>query len=71
MKNLNLETIWHSLSTDLLDLGMRSKSVRDWALRHGEKLLYQHALVDNPENRPWKIQEMRYLTANVNIQYTY
>ena len=62
MKNLNLETIWHSLSTDLLDLGMRSKSVRDWALRHGEKLLYQHALVDNPENRPWKIQEMRYLT---------
>ena len=62
MKILNFETVWHSLSTDLIDVGMRSRSMRDWALRRGEKQLYQHALLDNPESRPWKIQEMRYLT---------
>ena len=47
MKVLNFETIWHSLSTDLIDVGMRSRSIRDWALRQGEKQLYQHALLDN------------------------
>jgi len=62
MKILNLETIWHSLSTNIIDLSMRSRSIRDWALRQGERQLYQHTLLDNPDRRPWKIQEMRYLT---------
>ena len=69
MQLLRLEPIWHSVSTEILDRAMRSPTVRHWALRQGEKQLYHNFFVENKDDRPYRVQEMRYLALR-NLLYT-
>jgi MoaA/NifB/PqqE/SkfB family radical SAM enzyme len=69
MLSSDFETIWHWMSGEVLDLGMRSESIRHWALRQGKKQIFRNFLVKNSDNRPQKVQEMRYLALR-NLLYS-
>jgi len=61
---LRMDTIWKNTSTRLLDTAMRLRPLREWALRQGEKQLFDQFLVRNEEHLPRKVQEMRYLALS-------
>ncbi|HET6461601.1 MAG TPA: radical SAM protein, partial [Syntrophales bacterium] len=44
---------------DSIDFLFKSKAIRSAALARGEKMLYQHIVVKNEDNRPWPMQTAR------------
>ena len=61
---LNMDTIWKKTSTQLLDVAMRSHTLRKWALKRGEKQLFDDFVVRNGDHLPRKVQELRYLALS-------
>ncbi len=59
LDSLRIDAVWKSLSTGLLDTSLKQEFVRKWALKKGEELLYQRYVVDNPDNRPRRVEELR------------
>ena len=68
-KSIKFDSVWKMTSTELLDLAMRSKTLREWALRQGEKELYDKFVVKNAQVLPRKVAEMRYLALS-NLLHT-
>jgi MoaA/NifB/PqqE/SkfB family radical SAM enzyme len=59
-------TLRDSLSTGAVDLALRRKSMRQWALRKGDKKLYDFFVNQNDDDNPARVQEMRYrITSNM------
>ena len=69
MQVLRLEPIWHTVSTELLDRALRSSAIRHLALKQGEKQLYHNFFVENKDDRPTRVQELRYLALR-NLLYS-
>jgi MoaA/NifB/PqqE/SkfB family radical SAM enzyme len=61
---LKIGTIWKKTSTQLLDMSMRSRAVREWALKQGEKQLFDEMVIRNKDVLPRKVKEMRYLALS-------
>jgi MoaA/NifB/PqqE/SkfB family radical SAM enzyme len=61
---IKFDSIWKLTSTQLLDLAMRSRALREWALKQGEKQLFDQFVVRNEDLLPRKAQEMRYLALS-------
>ncbi len=60
MQLFKLQNIWQRVSPSLLDIGIRSQSLRNWALRKGETELYHDFVTANDTNMPRKVLEMKY-----------
>jgi len=58
---MRIDHVWKSTSAGLLDAMLRQELIRKWILKQGEKQLYKNFVVDNPDDRPDKVQELRYL----------
>ncbi len=57
---LRIENLWKSFSAEVLDTFLKQDLVRKWALKQGEKELYRIFIVENPDKRPKKVEELRY-----------
>ncbi len=70
MKDLfKFSNMWQMMSSEVLDVAVRSTSIRNWALKRGANQLHNFFVVENEENLPYKVQEMRYL-ALTNLLHT-
>lgn len=59
MKRIKFSSVWKRMAPGFVDLLIRSKAVRKWALKRGERELFNTYVVKNEENLPQKVQEMR------------
>lgn len=55
----NISSIWQSVSSEALDFAVRSRYIRNWALKKGVEELYNSFVLKNEDNLPVKVQEMR------------
>ncbi len=58
---LKIDNLWKNTSVEVLDAAVRQAPLRRWLLKQGEKQLYKNFIVENPDDRPDKVQELRYL----------
>ena len=56
-----IDNLWKSTSVEILDAVLKQDLLRKWVLQKGVKQLYKNFVVDNPDDRPEKVQELRYL----------
>ncbi len=63
MKN-RLDALWKTISTRALDIALRQKPIRQWALAQGDKRLHDFFVNQNSEKNPLKVQEMRCLAIS-------
>ncbi len=68
-QSLDFSSLWQSMSTGVLDIAVRSQAFRQWALKKGERGFHNFFLVENEEDLPVKVQEMRY-RALTNLLHT-
>jgi MoaA/NifB/PqqE/SkfB family radical SAM enzyme len=61
---LKFDAIWKKTSTQLLDITMRSRALREWALKRGDKQLFEEFVIKNQDAMPRKAQELRYLALS-------
>ena len=61
--------VWKSTTTNLLDLAFHFQTVRNVALKRGTEKLYNFFMVQNRDNIPEKIQELRYFALK-NLLHT-
>lgn len=54
-----IETAWKRLSTDSIDFFLKSRTLRNIALKGAEKSLHKKYVVVNKQNRPKALQEGR------------
>lgn len=60
------DSLWKKISLEALDLALRPKPLRQWALTQGDKKLYNFFLHQNGDHIPQKVQEMRsVVTSNL------
>lgn len=59
-----MKTVWRHIPLDALDRAIRLPWLRHLALRKGLKELYRYFMMENEDDRPWKIQEMRYVCVS-------
>ncbi len=59
-----LDALWQRISTEALDIALRPKLVRQWALSQGDKRLYDFFVNQNTDKNPQKVQEMRCLAIS-------
>jgi MoaA/NifB/PqqE/SkfB family radical SAM enzyme len=59
MKNLHFSNLWQRLSAGLMNTVAATPALRRWALRRGEQELFNTYVVENADEFPQKVQEMR------------
>ncbi|NOY76882.1 MAG: radical SAM protein [Calditrichaeota bacterium] len=57
---MRIDRVWKSTSVALLDTILRQELLRKWILKQGERQLYKNFIIENPDDRPDKVQELRY-----------
>lgn len=62
MQPFNFKTIWHSTPTPLLEMGMRSQTLRSLGLKWAEKELSKH-FTENHDNLPPNVAQFRAQSA--------
>ncbi len=62
--NSSVSALWKKLSTGSLDFAIRQKPLRRWALRQGDKKLYDFFVNQNHDKNPRRVQEMRSLAIS-------
>jgi MoaA/NifB/PqqE/SkfB family radical SAM enzyme len=60
----NADALWKRISLDTLDIALRPKSIRHWALAQGDKKLYDFFVNQNYDGIPRRVQEMRSLAIS-------
>ena len=60
MKTPEIETVLREWMSGVLEAGMKNKSGRSRALRQVEKELYNRIVIKNEDDRPQRVQEMRF-----------
>ncbi len=66
---MEFNQLWKKLPPDVLNFFLRKEHVRKLLLKKGEKKLYEDFVKQNPENRPPRVQEGRYLMLK-NLLHT-
>ncbi|RKX79618.1 MAG: radical SAM protein [Spirochaetes bacterium] len=61
MLGLQFSDLWQAMSTEFIDAAVKFRPIRKWALKQGEKQLYETYVVNNVDGLPLKVQELRCL----------
>jgi MoaA/NifB/PqqE/SkfB family radical SAM enzyme len=67
--HLKIDSLWKMASTNLLDLTLRSGTVRQWIVKKGYEQLYQKYVIENEAKMPTKVQDIR-CQALTNLLHT-
>lgn len=68
MNIAGIKTLWRRIPIEVLDWAIQVPWLRRAALRRGLEELFRFFITDNEENRPLKIQEMRYVCVSNLLQ---
>ncbi len=67
--HLRIDSLWKIVSANVLDMALRSDTVRHWMVKKGQEQLYRTYVIENSANLPTKVQDIR-CKALINLLHT-
>jgi hypothetical protein len=67
--HLKIDSLWKIVSANVLDMALRSDTVRHWIVKKGQEQLYRTYVIENSANLPTKVQDIR-CQALINLLHT-